>query len=56
MKEIWKRKDREGEGWEIGFRKVFLRRENTRLEGKRRKKVQNEEKERERECGMDVAK
>jgi hypothetical protein len=31
MKEIWKRKDREGEGWEIGFRKVFLRRENTSI-------------------------
>jgi hypothetical protein len=29
MKEIWKRKYREGEGWEI--RNVFLRRENTSI-------------------------
>jgi hypothetical protein len=51
VKEIWKRKDREGEGWEI--RNVFLRRENTSI-------GRNETKEGtewgERECGMHVAK
>jgi hypothetical protein len=55
MKEIWKRKDREGEGWEIGIRKVFLRRENTSI-GRKETKEGAEWGERERECGMDVAK
>jgi hypothetical protein len=51
-------KDREGEGWKIGIRKVFLRRENTSI-GRKERKESAEWGERERQsstCGMDVAK
>jgi hypothetical protein len=39
MKEIWKKgeKEREGERWEIGIRKVFLKTENTSIGRKERK-------------------